>query len=77
MMKSLLRNEQEYKNLEDIYSEDGRVNWFLGTPDFYPCLAIFEKRESYNGRDYIDGDFAYIIDFEGLAVDPRAAMEDE
>jgi hypothetical protein len=68
MIKSLLRNEQEYKNLKDAYSENGKINWWVGTPDMYPCLAMFETRTSDNGWDYFDGDFAYITDFENLVT---------
>lgn len=77
MNKRLIRNEQDYNDFKDFESENGKINWFLSSPDFYPCLALYETRTSDNGWDYISGDFAYIMDFEGLAVYPRAAMEDE
>lgn len=68
MNKRLIRNEQDYEDFKDFESESGNINWFLGSPDFYPCLALYETRTSDTGWDYISGDFAYIMDFEGLPL---------
>jgi hypothetical protein len=88
MYKSLLRNEQEYKNLRESleyenvptfsgHRERQRYTWYLSDPDFYPCICVYELRNNDNGADYYDGDFIYIMDFEGLAVNPLDAVRDE
>jgi hypothetical protein len=68
MYKTLLHNENDYKDMQDLNSTNDIPKWFLGKPDKYPCLALFEIRTSDNGWDYITGDFIYLDDFEDYVL---------
>lgn len=87
MNKRLLRNIEDFRdlrasceNLPDIEGYTSKLphtTFNFPEPEFYPCVCAHQWHNNDNGPDYYDGDFIYIMDFEGLAVDPRADMEDE
>lgn len=74
MFKSLLLNDDQYKNLKDSYenmdysNKREKIRWSVGKPEKYPCICVYEKRYDSNGPDYYDGEYVYIDDFDGEAV---------
>lgn len=65
-MKILLRTADDYEELKSPYSK-----WFIGNPEKYPCICIYERNEGAT-NDFYTGEFIYLDDFQDCVPNGNA-----
>lgn len=64
MSKWLIKDKEDFESLKKRYNTN-QTQWLgCGEPEDYPCIIATFRENNDNGKDYMNCEFIYLIDFE-------------